>query len=166
MCQELGLGHIDGLSKIILNAVASDKDFYVNGDAQILGSLTVSSLDSTGYINVNSIQTNTYNALNTSDILFQSNSVSHAQFDYSLDLLRFIKDVRFTNMKGNFISNYDSNTYLKFQINSNDFMTLNAVGSIIEIDRDVEMQSSRLKSNIIDGWTDADLLIKRKNVNF
>jgi hypothetical protein len=66
----LRIGHITGTSKIILNAVSSTKDFYVNGDSQVLGNLTVSSLDSTGYINVQSIQTNTFNALNTNDIFF------------------------------------------------------------------------------------------------
>ena len=161
------LGHIDGLSKIILNADGSNgKDFYVNGNSQILGNLTVLSLDSTGYIKVDSIQSNTYNTLNTNDILFQSNSVSYAQFDYSLDLLRLIKDVRFTNLKGNFISNYDSNTDLKFQINSNDFITLNATNNRIEIDRDVEIHSANLKSNTLDTWTDTDLQIKRNGVNF
>ena len=161
------LGHLDGLSKIILNADGSNgKDFYVNGDAQVLGNLTVLSLDSTGYIKVDSIQSNTYNTLNTDDILFQSNGVSYAQFDYSEDLLRFIKDVRFTNLKGNFISNYDSNTDLKFQINSNDFITLNATNNKIEIDRDVEIHSANLKTNVLDSWTDTDLQIKRNGVNF
>ena len=163
----LRLGHIDGTSKIILNAVGSNgKDFYVNGDSQILGNLTVLSLDSTGYINANNIQTNTYNALNTNDIFFQSNSVSYAQYDASENLFRFINDVRFTNIKGNFISNYDSDTDLKLQINSNDFITLNATGNKIEIDRDVEMHSSVLKSNTLDTWTDADLEIKRNGANF
>ena len=64
-----------------MNAVSSTKSFYVNGDSQVLGNLTVSSLDSTGYINVNSIQTNTYNILNTNDILFQSNNETYLQYD-------------------------------------------------------------------------------------
>ena len=79
----LRIGHITGNSQIILNAVSSTKSFYVNGDSQILGNLTVSSLDSTGYINVNSIQTNTYNTLNTNDILFQSNNDTYLQYDAS-----------------------------------------------------------------------------------
>ena len=79
----LRIGHITGTSKIILNAVSSTKDFYVNGDSQVLGNLTVSSLDSTGYINVQSIQTNTFNALNTNDILFQSNSDTYIEYDVS-----------------------------------------------------------------------------------
>ena len=46
----LRIGHITGNSQIILNAVSSTKDFYVNGDAQVGGNHLVQSLDSTGYI--------------------------------------------------------------------------------------------------------------------
>ena len=87
----LRIGHITGTSKIILNAVSSTKDFYVNGDSQLLGNLTVSSLDSTGYINVQSIQTNTFNALNTYDIFFQSNNTPYAQFDSLMTVLGLSK---------------------------------------------------------------------------
>jgi hypothetical protein len=66
----LRLGHIDGLSKIILNGVASDKDFYVNGDAQVLGNHLVASLDSTGYVKGTSLISNIVNADNTNDIFF------------------------------------------------------------------------------------------------
>ena len=44
----LRIGHIAGTSKIILNAVSSDKDLYVNGDSQINGNHLVASLDSSG----------------------------------------------------------------------------------------------------------------------
>ena len=50
MSGTLRLGHIDGLSKIILNGVASSKYFYVNGDGEISSNLLVASLDSSGYI--------------------------------------------------------------------------------------------------------------------
>ena len=50
MAGTLRIGHIAGTSKIILNAVSSDKDFYVNGDAQVGGNHLVASLDSSGYI--------------------------------------------------------------------------------------------------------------------
>ena len=50
MSGTLRLGHIDGLSKIILNGVASSRDFYVNGDGEINGNHLVASLDSSGYI--------------------------------------------------------------------------------------------------------------------
>ena len=79
----LRLGHIDGLSKIILNGVASSKDFYVNGDGEINGNHLVASLDSSGYIKGSNIQTNTFNALNTNDILFQSNNDTYIQYDVS-----------------------------------------------------------------------------------
>ena len=79
----LRLGHILGTSKIILNAVSSDKDFYVNGDAQVGGNHLVASLDSSGYIKGSNIQSNTFNALNLNDIFFQSNSNTYIQYDVS-----------------------------------------------------------------------------------
>jgi hypothetical protein len=80
MSGTLRLGHIDGLSKIILNGVASSKDFYVNGDGEINGNHLVASLDSSGYIKGSNIQSNTFNALNTNDILFQSNNDTYLQY--------------------------------------------------------------------------------------
>ena len=70
MAGTLRIGHLAGTSKIILNAVSSDKSFYVNGDSEINGNHLVSSLDSTGYIKGSNIQSNTFNALNTKDIFF------------------------------------------------------------------------------------------------
>ena len=83
MSGTLRLGHIDGLSKIILNGVASSKDFYVNGDGEINGNHLVASLDSSGYIKGSNIQSNTFNALNLNDILFQSNNDTYIQYDVS-----------------------------------------------------------------------------------
>ena len=83
MSGTLRLGHIDGLSKFILNGVASSRDFYVNGDAEINGNHLVASLDSSGYIKGSNIQSNTFNALNTNDILFQSNNNTYLQYDVS-----------------------------------------------------------------------------------
>ena len=83
MAGTLRIGHIAGTSKIILNAVSSDKDFYVNGDSQIQGNHLVASLDSTGYIKSSNIQSNTFNALNTNDILFKSNNDTYLQYDVS-----------------------------------------------------------------------------------
>ena len=83
MSGTLRLGHIDGLSKINLNGVASSKDFYGNGDSEISSNLLVASLDSSGYIKGLNIQSNTFNALNTNDIIFQSNSDTYIQYDVS-----------------------------------------------------------------------------------
>ena len=83
MTGTLRLGHIDGLPKIILNGVASSKDFYVNGDGEINGNHLVASLDSSGYIKGSNIQSNTFNALNLNDIRFQSNSDTYIQYDVS-----------------------------------------------------------------------------------
>ena len=83
MSGTLRLGHIDGLSKIILNGVASSRDFYVNGDGEINGNHLVAPLDSSGYIKGSDIQSNTFNALNLNDILFQSNNDTYVQYDVS-----------------------------------------------------------------------------------
>ena len=83
MSGTLRLGHIDGLSKIILNGVASSRDFYVYGDGEVNGNHLVASLDSSGYIKGSNIQSNTFNALNTNDILFQSNNDTYLQYDVS-----------------------------------------------------------------------------------
>ena len=72
--------------------------------------------------------------------------------------------IEFVSMKGNFISNNDINTDLKFQINSNDFITLNVANDRIEVDKDIEMHSSRLKTNVLDTWTNTNLLIKQNDV--
>ena len=64
----LRIGHITGTSKIILNAVASSKDLYVNGDSEVNGNFLATSIDSTNYIKGSSLISNTINADNTNDI--------------------------------------------------------------------------------------------------
>ena len=83
MTGTLRIGHILGTSKIILNVVSNDKDFYVNGNAQIVGNHLVASLDSSGYIKGSNIQSNTFNALNLHNIFFQSNNNTYIQYDIS-----------------------------------------------------------------------------------
>ena len=80
----LRLGSVNGVSKIILNSVGDNgKDFYVNGDSQVLGNLEVASLDSTSYIKGTNLISNTINADNSNDIYFQSNGVNYLQLDVS-----------------------------------------------------------------------------------
>ena len=84
----LRLGSTGGTSKKNINAVGDNgKDFYVNGDAQILGNHLVASLDSTGYIKGTSCITNTINADNLNDIYFQSNGANFLQLDVSANKL-------------------------------------------------------------------------------
>ena len=70
MAGTLRIGHIAGTSKIILNAVSSDKEFYVNGDGQINGNMTVLSLDSSTHVKGSSLISNTLNTNNTNNIFF------------------------------------------------------------------------------------------------
>ena len=79
----LNIGSVGGTSKIIINALSSTKDFYVNGNSQVLGNHLVASLDSTGYIKGTNLISNTINADNVNDIFFQSNGVDYLQLDVS-----------------------------------------------------------------------------------
>ena len=72
----------------------------------------------------------------------------------------------FATIKGNFISNNDTNPDLKFQINSNDFITLSTANDVIEVDKDIEMHSSVLKSNVLDTWSNTSLEIRRNGTNY
>ena len=160
----LRLGSADGLSKIILNAVGSNgKDFYVNGDSQVLGNLTVSSLDSTGYINVQSIQTNTYNVLNTNDIFFQSNSVPYAQFDYADDCFRFVKNLD----TGNITCNGNLNINSMDTIGDVDMILKQNNVNILELKNDNRIIANQLlqcggnlKTQEIDTLAPLDMILK------
>ena len=78
----LRLGSVGGASKIILNSVGDNgKDFYVNGDSQVLGNLEVASLGSSSYVKGTNLISNTINADNLNDIFFQSNGVNYLQLD-------------------------------------------------------------------------------------
>ena len=158
----LRIGHITGTSKIILNAVSSTKDFYVNGDAQVLGNLTVSSLDSTGYINVQSIQTNAFNALNTNDILFQSNNDTYLQYDVSTNKIIASKSIQC----GGNLTTQEIDTIAPLD------MILKVSGeSILELKTDDRIVANKevqcggnLKTQEIDTIAPLDLIIKRGGV--
>ena len=171
MSGTLRIGHIAGTSKIILNAISSDKDFYVNGDNEIGGNMSVLSLDSRSYMKSSSVLTNAFNTNNTNNITFSSNGVPYAEFDVVDDDFTILKTTKFSvatfyDLKGNLIGNNDSGTDLKIRINSNDFMTFNVANDNIEVDKNIELHSSRLKSNILDTWINADMEIKRNNVDY
>ena len=76
----LRLDPTNGLSKIILNAVGvpNDEDFYVNGNSYINGSLRVSILTSTGDVNCDGINTNTFNV----NVANTKISFNDDQFEY------------------------------------------------------------------------------------
>ena len=170
MSGTLRLGSVDGLSKIILNAVGSNgRDFYVNGDAQVLGNLTVSSLDSTGYINVQSIQTNIINALNTNDIFFQSNNVAYAQFDYADDCFRLIKNVDAGNVTCNGNLNVNSmdtigDVDMILKQNNEDVLELKSDDRIIA--NKVIQCGGNLKTQEIDTIAPLDMILKVSGGSF
>ena len=121
----LRLGSVNGASKIILNSVGDNgKDFYVNGDSQVLGNLEVASLDSSSYIKGTNIISNTINADNLNDIFFQSNGINYLQLDVSENKLVSSKLIQrggnLTTQEIDAIANLD----LVIKRNNIDYITL------------------------------------------
>ena len=88
----LRLDPTNGNSKIILNAVsppnASD-DFYCNGNGQFNGSLRVSLLTSTGDVNCDGVNADTFNSnVITNDIIFKHNDNEYMRFQLSDNTVR------------------------------------------------------------------------------
>ena len=121
----LRLGSVGGASKIILNSVGDNgKDFYVNGDSQVLGNLEVASLDSSSYIKGTNLISNTINADNLNDIFFQSNGTNYLQLDVSENKLVSSKLIQcggnLTTQEIDTIANLD----LVIKRNNVDYITL------------------------------------------
>ena len=120
----LNIGSVGGTSKIIINALSSTKDFYVNGDSQVLGNHLVQSLDSTSYIKGTNLISNTINADNVNDIFFQSNGVDYLQLDVSENKLVSSKLIQcggnLTTQENDTIANLD----LVIKRNGVDYITL------------------------------------------
>ena len=158
------LGHIDGLSKIILNSVGSNgKDFYVNGDSEVNGNFLASSINSNGFIQGSSITSNTINATNTNDIFFQSNNAPYAQFDYADDCFRFVKNVD----AGNITCNGNLNINSMDTIGDVDMVFKQNNENIIELKPDDRIVANKLiqcggnlKTQEIDTIAPLDLIFK------
>ena len=82
----LRIGHVLGTSKIILNAVSSDKDFYVNGDSQINGNMTVLSLNSSNAIQGSSVLTTEIDTGTNANLDIQRNNVSMIELQDGLTI--------------------------------------------------------------------------------
>ena len=93
----LRLDPTNGLSKIILNAVApatASDDFYCNGNAHINGTLRVSVLTSDGDINADGCNADTFNShITTNDIVFKHNDVEYMRFNATNDTIDLSKEL-------------------------------------------------------------------------
>ena len=97
---------------------------------------------------------------------FYVNGSAYINSEMRASSIKCDNDIQFASIKGNFISNNDANTDLKLQINTNDFITLSTTNDVIEVDKDIEMHSSTLKSDVLDTWSNASLQIRRNGTNY
>ena len=131
----------------------------VNNPQDILGNLRLDPTNGLSKIILNAV-----NAPNDEDFYVNGNSYINGEMRVSS--LKCDNTFTFGTIKGNFISNNDANTDLKFQINTNDFITLSTANDVIEVDKDIEMHSSTLKSDVLDTWSNASLQIRRNGTNY
>ena len=89
----LRLDSTNGNSKLIINAVSTPQasdDFYCNGNGQFNGTLRVSILTSTGDVNAQGVNADTFNSnVITNDIIFKHNDIEYMRFnadDNTIDL--------------------------------------------------------------------------------
>ena len=97
---------------------------------------------------------------------FYVNGSAYINSEMRASSIKCDNTLQFATIKGNFISNNDANTDLKLQINTNDFITLSTANDVIEVDKDIEMHSSVLKSDVLDTWSNASLQIRRNGTNY
>ena len=129
----LRLDPTNGNSKIILNAVsppnASD-DFYCNGNGQFNGSLRVSILTSTGDVNCDGVNADTFNSnVITNDIIFNHNDNEYMRFNATDDEIQVSKDIDVGSSKlisntfdsglSDVVFNLNTNEFLRFQLSDN-----------------------------------------------
>ena len=129
----LRLDPTNGNSKIILNAVSppnATDDFYCNGNGQFNGSLRVSILTSTGDVNCDGVNADTFNSnVIANDIVFNHNDNGYTRYNATDDEIQVSKDIDVgssTLISNNFDSglndvvfNLNSNQFLRFQLSDN-----------------------------------------------
>ena len=132
----------------------------VNNPQDIIGNLRLDPTNGLSKIILNAV-----NAPNDED-LYVNGSAYVNNGELRAQSMKCDNTLTFASIKGNFVSNNDSNTDLKFQINTNDFITLSTANDVIEVDKDIEMHSSVLKSDVLDTWSNASLQIRRNGINY
>ena len=88
MAGTLRIGHVAGTSKIISNAISSDKDCFVNGDGEMNGNLLASSIDSNGYIQGGSLLTTEIDTGSNANLDIQRNYAGMIELEYGMTVFK------------------------------------------------------------------------------
>ena len=149
---------VDAYTKTETDNLLNDK-LNVNNPQDITGNLRLDPTNGLSKIILNAV-----GVPNDEDFYVNGNGFINGEMRASS--MKCDNTLTFATIKGNFISNNDSNTDLKIQINSNDFITLSTANDVIEVDKDIEMHSSVLKSDVLDTWSNSSLEIRRNGINY
>ena len=129
----LRLDPTNGNSKIIINAVSAPQasdDFYCNGNGQFNGTLRVSILTSTGDVNAQGVNADTFNSnVIANDIIFKHNDIEYMRFnvddnviDLSTDLDLQTSELLCNNFSGSDLNDVVFNItdeFLRLQLSDN-----------------------------------------------
>ena len=129
----LRLDPTNGNSKIIINAVSAPQasdDFYCNGNGQFNGTLRVSILTSTGDVNAQGVNADTFNSnVIANDIIFKHNDIEYMRFnvddntiDLSTDLDLQTSELLCNNFRGSDLNDVVfniSDEFLRLQLSDN-----------------------------------------------
>ena len=158
---EGGSGNVDlsnYYTQTEVDALLNNK-LNVNNPQDIIGNLRLDPTNGLSKIILNAVGV-------PNDEDFYVNGSAYINSEMRASSIKCDNTLQFATIKGNFISNNDANTDLKFQINTNDFITLSTANDVIEVDKDIEMHSSTLKSDVLDTWSNASLQIRRNGTNY
>ena len=129
----LRLDSTNGNSKLIINAVSAPQasdDFYCNGNGQFNGTLRVSILTSTGDVNAQGVNADTFNSnVIANDIIFKHNDIEYMRFnvddnviDLSTDLDLQTSELLCNNFRGSDLNDVVfniSDEFLRLQLSDN-----------------------------------------------
>ena len=150
----LRLDPTNGNSKIIINAVSAPQasdDFYCNGNGQFNGTLRVSILTSTGDVNAQGVNADTFNSnVIANDIIFKHNDIEYMRFnvdDNVIDLSTDL-DLQTSELMCNNFNCSDLNDVV-FKISADEFLRFQVSDNTVRVPNTKSFLSQNIFTDII-----------------
>ena len=150
----LRLDPTNGNSKIIINAVSAPQasdDFYCNGNGQLNGTLRVSILTSTGDVNAQGVNADTFNSnVIANDIIFEHNDIEYMRFnvdDNVIDLSTDL-DLQTSELMCNNFNCSDLNDVV-FKISADEFLRFQVSDNTVRVPNTKSFLSQNIFTDII-----------------
>ncbi len=159
-------------NKLIINnnTIQPTEDFYCQGNSNFTGTVKVPILEASSNISTTQkVRSNVYDNYNA-DTKIKRNNIDFITLESDKILcsqkLKNLNESELNDIKTQIIGNRDADLDIKLQINTNDFIKLSATNQVIDVYKDIEMNSSTLKSDVLDTQSNTTLEIKRNGINY